>query len=109
MIGGNDLSRHVNGYFMYSSIENLVKWVVRRFPQLQVVTGTLIPRKDAGFVDASLFVDRQIQQVSANHHHFYHKMFIERGFRRSWQIQQGYFCRDGTHLMGEGYDKILDI
>ena len=88
LIGGNDLSHHVNGHQMYSSLESLVKWVVNRFPGLNVVTGTLVPRGQVGYVDASLFVDRQIQQASHNHHHFYHKLFIERGFKRSWQIQR---------------------
>ena len=73
------------------------------------MTGTLIPCKDVGFVDASMFVDRQIQQVSSKHHHFYHKMFVERGFKRSWQIQRSYFRSDGMHLTGEGYSKIEDM
>ena len=76
LIGGNDLSRHRNGYKMYEDIEKLVKWIASRYSNLQIVTGTFIPRGEIGFVGASMFMDRKIEQVSSRHHHFYHKMFL---------------------------------
>ena len=56
-----------------------------------------------------MFMDRKIEQVSAKHHHFYHKMFLKRGHNRSWEIQEDYFCKDKTHLKSEGYDRIRNV
>ena len=86
LIGGNDLSHSMGGEQLYHRLENLVKWVISRFSRISVVTGSLVPRGQPGFVEASLFVDRQIQQVSPHHHHFQHKLFIERGYQRAWHI-----------------------
>ena len=106
LIGGNNLSRHKNGYRMYEDVERLVRWIAFRFSNLQIVTGSFIPRGEKGFMGASMFVNRKIEQASSRHHHFYHKMFLRRGSKRSWEIQEDYFCRDRMHLKSESYGKI---
>ena len=80
-----------------------------RFPHLSIVTGTILPRDQNNFVEASLFIDRRIVQVMPSHHHFMHKLFINRGYQRVWGIKKEFFKEDGTHLLSRGYDGMVKV
>ena len=109
LAGGNDLSRSMNAVEVCRNLEKLVGWIGTRFPHLVIATRTILPRDQNNFVEASLFIDRRIVQVLPHHHHFMHKLFINRGHHRVWGIRKVFFREDGMHMLPRGYDGMVKV
>ena len=90
-------------------MDALLHHIFNRYPSLTIITGTIIPRLNALYVQESQKTDFQMRKFGYRHHHYVTDCFVKYSRNGEALPELEYFKRDAIHLNDLGIALFLDL